>query len=72
MEKDAQRGVIEMFYPQLKNVNFVENIFGNITEVRYEDKTMNLDKFIDKYTSLLDIAKEKLCLSNIIYEISRI
>ena len=50
MEKDAQRGVIEMFFPQLKNVNFIENIFGNITEVRYENKTMDSTKFTHKYS----------------------
>ncbi|CAK72096.1 unnamed protein product (macronuclear) [Paramecium tetraurelia] len=71
LENELHHDIITMYYPQFKGcrLNFL-NLF------KVNDKQINkfqlIDNLDDKYRNLLQKAKEKCRLDNILYEISRI
>ncbi|CAD8083206.1 unnamed protein product [Paramecium sonneborni] len=72
LEDRVVRAVIEMYYPQLKNIKFISNWYSKIIGVKYFDKSIPFNKFMQKYRDLTEIAKQKLCLTNSLYEVSRL
>ncbi|CAD8085683.1 unnamed protein product [Paramecium sonneborni] len=72
LEDRVIRAVIEMYYPQFKNIKFISNWYSKIIGIRYFDKSIPFKKFMSKYRDLTEIARQKLCLTNSLYEISRL
>ncbi|CAD8053304.1 unnamed protein product [Paramecium primaurelia] len=72
LEDRVIRAVIEMYYPQFKNIKFIQNWYSKIIGVKYQDKSIPFNKFMQKYHDLTEIARQKLCLTNSLYEISRL
>ncbi|CAD8170735.1 unnamed protein product [Paramecium octaurelia] len=72
LEDKIIRSVIEMYYPQFKNIKFIQNWYTKVVGVKYQDKSVPFKKFMQKYKDLQDIARQKLCLTNFLYEISRL
>ncbi|CAD8053306.1 unnamed protein product [Paramecium primaurelia] len=71
LELKVVRTLIEMYYPQMKQITFIKNFFGKVIEIRYQNSRVALS-FLDTYKKLLRIASAKLCLTNTLYEISRL
>ncbi|CAD8213957.1 unnamed protein product [Paramecium octaurelia] len=71
LELRVVRTLIEMYYPQMKQVTFIKNFFGKVIEIRYQNSRVALS-FLHTYKKLLKIASDKLCLTNTLYEISRL
>ncbi|CAK68736.1 unnamed protein product (macronuclear) [Paramecium tetraurelia] len=65
--------IISYYYPEFKQIRIEKNILGQINNVEKNGKTID-DKtqFIKFYDQLKDLTKEKLTLTNILYEISRL
>lgn len=55
----------------MRNINFKKNFFGKIVEIKYKNTIINLS-FLEHYRKLEKIAQAKLCLTNSLYEISRL
>ncbi|CAD8145007.1 unnamed protein product [Paramecium pentaurelia] len=73
LEDNLIQTIISYYYPELKKIKIQKNILGQINQIEkngkiIEDKT----QFIQFYDQLKDLTKEKLTLTNIIYEISRL
>ncbi|CAD8064270.1 unnamed protein product [Paramecium sonneborni] len=65
--------VISYYYPEFKQIIIQKNIFGKINNVEQNGKILeNPTQFIQFYEQLKDRTKEKITLTNIIYEISRL
>ncbi|CAD8083208.1 unnamed protein product [Paramecium sonneborni] len=71
LELKVVRTLIEMYYPQVKEITFIKNLFGKITQIRYQNQKVALT-FLESYKKLQKIASAKLCLTNTLYEISRL
>ncbi|CAD8085684.1 unnamed protein product [Paramecium sonneborni] len=71
LELRVVRTLIEMYYPQVKEITFIKNFFGKVIEIRYQKQKVAFT-FLETYKKLLKIASAKLCLTNTLYEISRL
>ncbi|CAD8092881.1 unnamed protein product [Paramecium sonneborni] len=71
LELKVLRTLIEMYYPQIKDVTFKKSLLGKVNQILYKQKKLSL-LFLDKYNKLLEIAQSKLCLTNQLYEVSRL
>ncbi|CAD8193642.1 unnamed protein product [Paramecium octaurelia] len=72
LEFEAINNVIQIYYPQFKNVKITKNIFGQIKKVEKNGKQLDLQAFKNQYQKLCHISEIKLTISNQIYEISRL
>jgi hypothetical protein len=62
-----------MYYPNLKNILIKRNIFGSPSGAECLNPFHKLKSdFMPSYLKLIDVAKQKTCLTNIVYEISRL
>ncbi|CAD8180648.1 unnamed protein product [Paramecium pentaurelia] len=71
LESKVVRTLIEMYYPQMKQITFEKNFFGKVINIRYQNQLIAIS-FLKSYKKLLRIASAKLCLTNTLYEISRL
>ncbi|CAD8077186.1 unnamed protein product [Paramecium primaurelia] len=71
LESKVVRTLIEMYYPQMKQITFEKNFFGKVINIRYQNQLIAIS-FLKTYKKLLRIASAKLCLTNTLYEISRL
>ncbi|KAM3136840.1 hypothetical protein pb186bvf_011099 [Paramecium bursaria] len=71
LEKDAIRDVIQLYFPQFKDFTIVKNWRGKIISVTQQSQIYDIKQFEEYYQRLVDIAQQKLCFLNQIYEISR-
>ncbi|CAD8113081.1 unnamed protein product [Paramecium sonneborni] len=72
LEFEAINNVIQMYYPEFKNVKITKNIFGYIKKVEKNGKLLDLQAFKNQYQKLSHVSEIKLTISNQIYEISRL
>ncbi|CAD8212816.1 unnamed protein product [Paramecium pentaurelia] len=72
LEFEAINHVIQMYYPEFKNVKITKNIFGYIKKVEKNGRQLDLQTFKHQYQKLSQISEIKLTISNQIYEISRL
>ncbi|CAD8213718.1 unnamed protein product [Paramecium octaurelia] len=72
LEFEAINNVIQMYYPDFKNIKITKNIFGNINKVEKNGRLLDLQSFKQQYQKLSHISEIKLTISNQIYEISRL
>ncbi|CAD8184334.1 unnamed protein product [Paramecium pentaurelia] len=71
LELKVLRTLIEMYYPQIKDITFKKNCFGKVYQILYKNSKLSLS-FLETYNKFLKIAQAKLCLTNQLYEISRL
>ncbi|CAD8089110.1 unnamed protein product [Paramecium sonneborni] len=71
LELKVLRTLIEMYYPQIKDITFKKSFFGKVIEIMYKNQKVS-QSFYQTYNKLLDISKTKLCLTNQLYEVSRL
>ncbi|CAD8067664.1 unnamed protein product [Paramecium primaurelia] len=73
LKLEMQTEILQIYYPNLKNMIIKRNYFGKIIPINETNQqdTQN-ETFIKQYEEHLDIAFKKLRLINIIYELSRI
>jgi len=43
------RFIVEMFYPEIKQLTITKDLFGNINKVTYQNKMIDIFKFSIKY-----------------------
>ncbi|CAD8127640.1 unnamed protein product [Paramecium sonneborni] len=72
LEFEAINNVIQMYYPEFKNIKITKNIFGDIKKVEQNGKQLDLQAFKNQYQKLSHVSEMKLTISNQIYEISRL
>lgn len=63
--------VISYYYPSIKDVSIKRNTIGRIVEVSSNGVRYDVGKFTKYYDQLRDIARQKMKMKNILYEISR-
>jgi hypothetical protein len=62
-----------MYYPNLKQIAIKRNIFGTPNGAHCLNESHKLNEgFLSSYKKLIEIAKQKTSLTNIVYEISRL
>ncbi|CAK85539.1 unnamed protein product (macronuclear) [Paramecium tetraurelia] len=71
LELKVLRTLIEMYYPQMKEVTFKKNCYGKVIQVLYKNSRVSIS-FLETYNKFLKIAQAKLCLTNQLYEVSRL
>ncbi|CAK69154.1 unnamed protein product (macronuclear) [Paramecium tetraurelia] len=71
LESKVVRNLIEMYYPQFKQITFEKNLFGKIINIKYQNQEVAMS-FLKTYEKLWRIASAKLCITNTLYEISRL
>lgn len=49
---EAINCVIQMYYPQFKNVNFIKNWWGQVKQIYFNEKLLNKEKFMSFYAEL--------------------
>jgi len=49
---DAITCVIQMYYPEIKNVAFIKNWWGQVQEIYLKNKLLNKEKFMSYYAEL--------------------
>ncbi|CAD8141396.1 unnamed protein product [Paramecium octaurelia] len=64
--------IIEIYYPQFKQVQITRNVLGKVKQVHYKGVQIKMKTFKPKYNQLLDIARIKFTYNNLIQELSRI
>ncbi|CAD8106177.1 unnamed protein product [Paramecium sonneborni] len=73
MEEELLQQVIGIYYPQFCQLQFRRTFnFGPIKEVRFKDKTLNLEQFLKFYKYAKKIAQNKLTIHSSIYQTSRL
>ncbi|CAD8103149.1 unnamed protein product [Paramecium sonneborni] len=73
MEEELLQQVIGIYYPQFCQLQFKRFFnFGPIKEVRFKDKSLNLEQFLQFYKKAKTIAKNKLTIHSSIYQTSRL
>ncbi|KAM3134421.1 hypothetical protein pb186bvf_013534 [Paramecium bursaria] len=71
LQEDIIRRVIEIYYPELKEMTMVKNRFGKIKKVYSKGKEISAQEFQESYNILKQKTLHKLTLQNQIYEISK-
>ncbi|CAD8183280.1 unnamed protein product [Paramecium octaurelia] len=71
LELKVLRALIEMYYPQMKEVTFKKNVFGKVVEILYKNSSVSMS-FLETYNKFLKISQAKLSLTNQLYELSRL
>ncbi|CAD8049279.1 unnamed protein product [Paramecium primaurelia] len=72
LESTILHQIIEIYYPQFKQVQITKNFLGQIKQVHYKGVEIKLANFLNKYNQLLEIASTKFTFNNLIQEISRV
>ncbi|CAK67267.1 unnamed protein product (macronuclear) [Paramecium tetraurelia] len=72
LESAILHQIIEIYYPQFKQVQITKNFLGQVKEVRYKGVEIKLTQFKHKYNELLEIARAKFTFNNLIQELSRV
>ncbi|CAD8052757.1 unnamed protein product [Paramecium primaurelia] len=72
LESTILHQIIEIYYPQFKQVQIKKNFLGQIKQVRYKGVEIKLAHFQHKYNQLLEIARMKFTFNNLIQELSRV
>ncbi|CAD8097798.1 unnamed protein product [Paramecium primaurelia] len=72
LEFETINNVIQIYYPEIKNIKITKNILGQIKKVEKNGKQLDLQSFNKYYQKLSHIGEIKLTIYNQIYEISRL
>ncbi|KAM3134422.1 hypothetical protein pb186bvf_013535 [Paramecium bursaria] len=71
LQEDIIRRVIEIYYPDLKDMIMIKNKFGKLKRVISKGKEISAQEFQESYNILKSKTLHKLTLQNQIYEISK-
>ncbi|CAD8058136.1 unnamed protein product [Paramecium sonneborni] len=72
LESSILHQIIEIYYPQFKQVEIKKNFFGQVKQVHYKGVEIKLSMFQYKYNQLIELARTKFTFNNLIQELSRV
>ncbi|KAM3133672.1 hypothetical protein pb186bvf_014218 [Paramecium bursaria] len=74
LEEEAKQDIIKMFFPTIDQIEVKKNWYGKVLQVHnpITKQQFEVKQYKDYYQKLNDIAEQKLCFANQIFEMSRL